>query len=190
MSESKEEGVKCPESAKPKDDSSMSSDLEDIDKKRMRLLSTIPNSWRIRECRDYDFEHMNCRKLRNKLQAYYLGTEPEDCTLWKDNFDDCMKFVNSADEAAAERLVAREGERLKERLRGHFENDVWEKRTSPPDNWNAPLPDYLEARAQSPGNYLREYKIQQEFQSTQGALDLQSRKMTGYIAQLPLCTIM
>lgn len=22
-------------------------------------------------------------------------------------------------------------------------NDVWEKRTSPPENWNAPLPEYI-----------------------------------------------
>ena len=33
---------------------------------------------------------------------------------------------------------------------GHFKNDVWEKRTSPPEDWNAPLPDwFLEKRKKS-----------------------------------------
>ena len=30
------------------------------------------------------------------------------------------------------------------RLKNHVENDVFERRTEPPADWNKPLPDYLQ----------------------------------------------
>jgi hypothetical protein len=41
------------------------------------------------------------------------------------------------------RIIQREDERIKARLRGHFGNDVWQRRESPPDDWNKPLPKHL-----------------------------------------------
>lgn len=35
--------------------------------------------------------------------------------------------------------------RLK-RLKGHYKNDVWKKRDNPPENWAAPLPEWLEQK--------------------------------------------
>lgn len=32
------------------------------------------------------------------------------------------------------------------RLKSHYANNVWENRTSPPENWNDPLPDYIAKR--------------------------------------------
>lgn len=32
------------------------------------------------------------------------------------------------------------------RLKGHYNNNVWEKRTEPPSDWNKPLPDYLQSQ--------------------------------------------
>ncbi|KAJ8966451.1 hypothetical protein NQ317_003197 [Molorchus minor] len=26
----------------------------------------------------------------------------------------------------------------------HYQNDIWEKRKSPPEDWNKPLPEYLQ----------------------------------------------
>ena len=37
-------------------------------------------------------------------------------------------------------MVDREKVRMEERLKTHKENDVWEPRTSPPEDWNKPLP--------------------------------------------------
>ena len=45
----------------------------------------------------------------------------QDCTQWKENFNDCKKWSESADEEAAKRVVERERARIAERLkvRGH-----------------------------------------------------------------------
>lgn len=29
-------------------------------------------------------------------------------------------------------------------MRPHYRNDVWKRRTSPPADWNKPLPEYLQ----------------------------------------------
>ena len=44
--------------------------------------------------------------------------------------------------------MAREEERMVERLRGHVNNDVWERRTEPPSDWNKPLPKELAEKAE------------------------------------------
>lgn len=32
---------------------------------------------------------------------------------------------------------------MAKRLKAHFSNNVWERRTAPPEDWNKPLPDHL-----------------------------------------------
>ena len=43
-----------------------------------------------------------------------------------------------------ERIIERENIRITTRLRGHLENDVWQRRDNPPDDWNKPLPKHLQ----------------------------------------------
>ena len=45
--------------------------------------------------------------------------------------------------------------RLAERMKAHYENDVWEKRESPPKNWNTPLPPHLQVCSLYPRAYYR-----------------------------------
>lgn len=164
-------------------------ETEDLSNKRLRLLSTIPNAWRIRECRDYEYEHVTCDTWGNRLQARYLGKEPEDCSQWKDNFDDCMLWASNADENAAKRIIEREGVRLAERMKAHYENDVWEKRDSPPKNWSAPLPPHLQEKID--GSYLQLYKQSQaDPESRELAATVSARKTGGYLAQAPVCAIL
>lgn len=33
-------------------------------------------------------------------------------------------------------------------MKSFYENNVWENRKSPPENWNDPLPDYIAQRRQ------------------------------------------
>lgn len=42
-------------------------------------------------------------------------------------------------------VIESEKERRNERLRGHYKNTVWEKRDTPPDDWNKPLPESLQS---------------------------------------------
>ena len=41
-------------------------------------------------------------------------------------------------------IIQSEKKRRLERLRPHYTNDVWKRRTSPPEDWNKPLPDWMQ----------------------------------------------
>lgn len=43
-------------------------------------------------------------------------------------------------------MIDDELDKRKIRLAGHLGNDVWEKRSEPPPNWNDPLPPHIEQR--------------------------------------------
>ena len=43
-----------------------------------------------------------------------------------------------------------------ERLKGHVNNDVWERRTEPPSDWNKPLPKELAEKAEK--SLFKEYQ--------------------------------
>ena len=101
--------------------------------------------------------------LHDRFHQYYVHGETQDCTPWKENFKDCKKWSESADEEAAKRVIERERARIAKRLKvrkmrlsgatvvnsslhklqAHFSNNVWERRTAPPEDWNKPLPDHL-----------------------------------------------
>ena len=45
--------------------------------------------------------------------------------------------------------MEREAIRMIKRLSGTINNDVWERRTEPPQDWNKPLPPELEEKAEN-----------------------------------------
>ena len=59
-------------------------------------------------------------------------------------------------------MVDREKRRIAQRLKAHKENDVWESRTSPPEDWNKPLPPELAK--------MSENSIFQKYQENNGIL--------------------
>lgn len=74
-------------------------------------------------------------------------------------------------------LIASEKKRRLERLRPHYQNDVWERRTAPPENWNKPLPEYM----------------QKEYEATY--LNIKAKEMKGEVNPEPdennrFCSIM
>ena len=73
----------------------------------------------------------------------------------------------SYDEEAAQRLIDFEEKRIAARLQAHFNNDVWEKRTEPPEDWNKPLPEALAK--------LAENSLLKEYQENDGVLSLQTK---------------
>merc|ERR1712210_156366 len=125
------------------------------DSHRDKLLE-IDGGWMLRKCAHYHEELKVCRSIHNRFHHYYVHGEFQDCTQWKENFNDCKKWSESADEEAAKRVVERERARIAERLKAHFSNDVWERRTAPPDDWNKPLPDHLADAAED--SLLRVYR--------------------------------
>ena len=70
-------------------------------------------------------------------------------------------------------MIERERARIAKRLKAHFSNNVWERRTAPPEDWNKPLPDHLADAAEdsllrdhAPIKRIRpeDFKIQEEYQ--------------------------
>ena len=103
-------------------------------------------------------------------------------------------WTNSADKEAAERIIAREKERIKTRLRGHVENDVWERRERPPsrEEWNKPLPQYMVDKQEK--SYLALWQKSQEQKNEKNEKLEQEMKALSMQATLinsaPSCAIM
>ena len=130
-----------------------------LNKHHRTLLDSIPKSWMLRECESYKDEYKGCSSMKGKLYMYYINGKITSCDEWKQNFEDCQLWVNNKDESAVKRVIEREDKRITERLKGHYENDVWECRASnemPPADWNKPLPDHLAEAAED--SYLKQYQ--------------------------------
>ena len=100
-------------------------------------------------------------------------------------------WTNNADVEAAKRIIAREKERIKERLKGHYENDVWEKRDKPPskDEWNKPLPQYMIDKQEH--SYLALWAKTQEEKDEDKEAELKAMsKASSLINSVPSCTIL
>ena len=74
--------------------------------------------------------------------------------------------------------------RLEERLKPHINNPVWEKRESPPPDWNKPLPEYLLERQEN--SYLAMYAAHQEKLDNASSSELKMMEVKAKAS----CTIM
>lgn len=72
-------------------------------------------------------------------------------------------------------LIESEKTRRLRRLRAHYENDVWQRRDKPPENWNAPLPKWLDEKNKN--SYLK-------------CITEKLKETTGKEVQKSSCTIM
>merc|ERR1712059_46549 len=108
---------------------------------------------------------------------------------WEENHMDCKLWTKEANTEAAKRVVSREKERLHERLEPHYKNTVWEKRSSPPDDWNKPLPDYLKERQDE--SYLAMYVKYQEKKDQAAESELKMMEVKSkMINSAPSCVIL
>eukprot|EP00092_Neocalanus_flemingeri_P031521 GFUD01034232.1.p1 GENE.GFUD01034232.1~~GFUD01034232.1.p1 ORF type:complete len:176 (+),score=57.25 GFUD01034232.1:38-565(+) len=164
---------------------------EDLNKSHADVLATIQSGWMLRDCQSYYSELKSCESLKGRFYQFYIDGHQGDCTQWSDNHKDCKLWTNSADKEAASRIIDREKDRIKERLRGHYENDVWEKRSTPPpeEEWNKPLPQYMLDRQEN--SYLTLYtKLQEKKDSaTEGELKIMEVQ-SKMVNSAPTCTIL
>lgn len=166
-------------------------DQHPLNKHHKAVLETIPNSWMLRECAAYKDEYKGCSSLGGKMYMYYIDGKITSCDEWKQNVADCKLWMNNTDKSAAERIIKREEKRIFERLKGHFNNDVWESRTEaerPPAEWNKPLPEHLADAAEN--SYLKQYKDNLEANNINSTA-LQLRSLTNTItSSTEGCTIL
>ncbi|XP_014215998.1 UPF0545 protein C22orf39 homolog [Copidosoma floridanum] len=110
------------------------------------LRERRPDEFMIRPCHIYNDEFYECERPKGRFHQYFIFGEYLNCWQWQMDFENCKKWKESQDEEAYALLIASEKKRRTERLKGHIENDVWEKRDKPPENWDAPLPEWLEKK--------------------------------------------
>lgn len=119
------------------------------DENKIHLLNFLPQ---IRPCFLYKDEYSDCTSIKARFHQYFIHGETIDCSQWKADHKNCQKWEDKQDLQAATEVIKSEERRRLERLKAHYGNTVWTKRTSPPEEWNAPLPAWLEER--SKGTYL------------------------------------
>ncbi|KAK2193540.1 hypothetical protein NP493_10g04024 [Ridgeia piscesae] len=100
--------------------------------------------WMIRPCEVYHDEYKECKSWKGRFHQYYIHGKTLDCDTWKRDLKNCLEYRYTASQQAAEQLLQSEQTRREARLSKARANDVWEYRTSPPETWSAPLPEYLE----------------------------------------------
>jgi len=129
-----------------------------------------------------------------RFYQHYVDGQKTDCSHWVDCYEDCQLWKNNADQEAATRVIDKEKERVKERLKGHYENNVWEKRITPPpkEEWNKPLPQYMLDRQEN--SYLAMVVKMQEKKDNATEAELRNIKgmemTSSIINSAPTCTIL
>ncbi|XP_015435510.1 PREDICTED: UPF0545 protein C22orf39 homolog [Dufourea novaeangliae] len=105
--------------------------------------------WMIRPCEIYNEEYKDCRSIRARFHQYFVFGHRIDCTQWKTDYHNCYLWEKYKSEKAYTNLIDGEKKRRMERLRPHFQNNVWQKRDKPPENWNGQLPDWLQTKMEN-----------------------------------------
>ncbi|KAK9512193.1 hypothetical protein O3M35_000663 [Rhynocoris fuscipes] len=116
------------------------------------MLVIISVKLKVRPCLLYEEEYKDCKSIRSRFHQYFIYGSLSDCTQWKRDYDNCIRWRENNNKNACRELIEVEMSRRIERLKAHRENDVWEKRASPPKSWNKPLPPYMQERMK--GSYL------------------------------------
>ncbi|KAL6264906.1 hypothetical protein P5V15_005000 [Pogonomyrmex californicus] len=100
--------------------------------------------WSIRPCILYKDEYDDCTSIKARFHQYFIFGESIDCNQWKIDYDNCYQWQKYKSEEAYTKLIQSEKQRRLNRLQSHYQNNVWERREKPPENWNAPLPEWME----------------------------------------------
>ncbi|XP_017050215.1 UPF0545 protein C22orf39 homolog [Drosophila ficusphila] len=126
----------------------MSTKSDNFDSKLNSTNTTIDDAWAIRPCHLYKEEYDDCTSFKARFHQYFIFGKDTDCSQWLTDYRNCERYQqsNGNDVAAGEAVVKSEEERRRIRLRAHFANDTWKKRKEPPQDWAAPLPDWMEKR--------------------------------------------
>ena len=104
----------------------------------------LADNWMIRPCEAYMDEFKECKSYKGRFQQYYIAGEYKDCSKWKEDMENCYKYRTERSLEAGIKVIKSEKERKAERLHHARNNDIWEYRTVPPEDWAKPLPENLE----------------------------------------------
>ncbi|CAL1267945.1 unnamed protein product [Larinioides sclopetarius] len=101
------------------------------------------DAWKVRPCEWYKDEYKDCKSMKARFHQYFIYGDTIDCTHWKNDYMNCMHFRKKHDLESLEKVVVSENERKRQRIQSMEQNDVWKYRSSPPENWNSPMPSWM-----------------------------------------------
>lgn len=117
--------------------------------------------WMVRPCVVYKAEYDDCCSLKARFNQYFIFGKMLDCDQWNTDYRNCYQWQKYKSEEAYAELIASEKQRRLERLRPHYRNDVWKRREEPPENWNAPLPEWMQKEYKNTYLQIRSREIKQ-----------------------------
>lgn len=100
----------------------------------------------VRPCERYEELYKSCKSIRGRLHQYYVYGELFDCSIHKSNYTSCMKYRETKKLDLLYPVIEWEQNLISTRLKAAEQNKVWEFRQSPPEDFNGPLPDFIEKR--------------------------------------------
>ncbi|WAR03667.1 CV039-like protein [Mya arenaria] len=90
-------------------------------------------------CDYFKTEFETCKHWKSKINQKYLYGETLDCSHDEQMYDMCMDYQRTSDKNLEHQLAFQEYSRSLFRRQNARENDVWEYRTEPPEDWNLPI---------------------------------------------------
>lgn len=100
--------------------------------------------FQIRPCFLYEEEYDDCNSIKGRFHQYFIHGESTDCLQWRRDYDSCVRYErDNNDLRAAKEIIDSEVDRRANRMRAHYQNTVWSKRSGPPPDWQKPLPEWL-----------------------------------------------
>jgi len=117
--------------------------------------------WMIRPCMVYKDEYDECCSVKARFHQYFIFGKSLDCNQWKTDYHNCYQWQKHKSEEAYDELIKSEKERRIQRLRSHLQNDVWEKREKPPENWNDPLPEWMQKEFENSYLHIRNKEMKE-----------------------------
>lgn len=105
--------------------------------------------FQIRPCFLYKEEYNECKSIRGRFHQYFIFGESIDCMSWIRDYDNCVQYEDKQDLHAGTAIIASEEKRRYDRIKSHYDNDIWKKRNQPPDDWNKPLPEWLQKKIEN-----------------------------------------
>ncbi|XP_076338927.1 synaptic plasticity regulator PANTS isoform X5 [Tachypleus tridentatus] len=82
--------------------------------------------------------------IKARFHQYFVHGQMIDCTQWQNDFKNCMDWRRYRDIDAFKNVLESERNRIFQRQAAAQANDSWELRDEPPEDWNKPLPDWLQ----------------------------------------------
>ncbi|KAM7341920.1 synaptic plasticity regulator PANTS [Cochliomyia hominivorax] len=122
----------------------------------------LKDEWSIRPCAVYKDEYDDCTSFKARFHQYFINGKNTDCTQWQTDYKNCMRYrdSNGNNVEAGIAVIKSEEERRLKRFHGHYANNVWEKRKSPPADWSKPLPEWMEKKNENSYLQLKQLELE------------------------------